>query len=92
MGKSESGQLSPSAAEIYEEFYIPGVFAEWAPRVIDAAQIRRGQRVLDVSCGTGVLTQALAELAVEFVRLATGKRAIVARVRPQASGKQSYRG
>lgn len=61
MGKSESGQLSPSAAEIYEEFYIPGVFAEWAPRVIDAAQIRRGQRVLDVACGTGVLAQAVAE-------------------------------
>jgi len=61
MGNSESGQISASAAKIYDEFYIPGLFAEWAPRVINAAHICRGQRVVDVACGTGVLTRAVAE-------------------------------
>ncbi len=61
MGESERGQVSASAAEIYEEFYLPGLFAEWVPRVIEAAQIHRGQRVVDVACGTGVLAQAVAD-------------------------------
>jgi ubiquinone/menaquinone biosynthesis C-methylase UbiE len=60
-GKSERGQVSATAAKIYEEFYLPGLFAEWAPRVIDAAQIHRGQRVVDVACDTGVLAQAVAD-------------------------------
>lgn len=61
MGESETGQVSARAAEIYEELYVPGLFAEWAPRVIDAAGIRSGQQVVDVACGTGVLTRAVAE-------------------------------
>jgi len=61
MGESESGQVSASAAKVYEEFYIPGLFAEWPPRVIDAAHIVIGQRVLDVACGTGVLAQSVAD-------------------------------
>ncbi len=61
MGESERGQVSANAAKIYEEFYIPGLFSDWTPRVIDAAQIQPGQRVVDVACGTGVLAQAVAE-------------------------------
>ena len=61
MGESESGQVSASAAEIYEEFYLPALFEEWPPRVIEAARIQRGQRVVDVACGTGVLARAVAE-------------------------------
>jgi len=61
MGESERGQVSANAAKVYEEFYLSGLFEEWTPRVIDAAQIERGQRVVDVACGTGVLTLAVAE-------------------------------
>jgi len=61
MGENESGQVSAHAAKVYEEFYIPGLFAEWPPRVIDAAHLVAGHRVLDVACGTGVLAQAVAE-------------------------------
>ena len=61
MGESERGQVSADAARVYEEFYLPGLFAEWAPRVIKAAQIEAGHRVLDVACGTGVLACAVSD-------------------------------
>jgi SAM-dependent methyltransferase len=51
------GQVRASAAEIYDEFFVPALFAEWAPRVLDAAAVKRGQQVLDVACGTGVLAR-----------------------------------
>jgi SAM-dependent methyltransferase len=54
------GQVRASAAEIYDEFFVPALFAEWAPRVLAAAREQRGPRVLAVACGTGVLAQAAA--------------------------------
>ena len=61
MGESERGQVSANAARVYEDIYLPSLFAEWPPRVIEAAQIESGQRVADVACGTGVLARAVAE-------------------------------
>lgn len=61
MSKTESGQVSASAAEIYEEFFIPALFREWAAKVADEAEIQTGQKVLDVACGTGVLAREVSE-------------------------------
>jgi SAM-dependent methyltransferase len=61
MGESDTGQVSAEAALVYEEFYLPTLFAEWPPRVIEAARIQSGQRVVDVACGTGVLARAVEE-------------------------------
>jgi SAM-dependent methyltransferase len=60
MGNAERGQVNRTAAEIYEEFFVPALFAEWGPRVVAAARIGRGDRVLDVACGTGVAARAAA--------------------------------
>jgi hypothetical protein len=30
MGESERGQVTRSAAEVYEEFFVPALFQEWA--------------------------------------------------------------
>jgi SAM-dependent methyltransferase len=60
---AERGQVSRNAAEVYDEFFVPALFGEWAERVAGAAGVRRGDRVLDVACGTGVLTRAAHELA-----------------------------
>ena len=59
MNEVSSGQVIASAAETYETFFVPALFAEWAPRMIAAAQIKPEQKVLDIACGTGVLARAV---------------------------------
>jgi len=49
-----------AAALAYDELHVPALFRQWAPIVVDAAQIGRGTRVLDIACGTGVLTREAA--------------------------------
>jgi len=61
MSESAKGQVSASAAEVYEEFFLPALFAPWADRVADAAHVEPGQHILDVACGTGVLARALTD-------------------------------
>ena len=46
-----------AAAEAYEELHVPALFAEWAPQVLDGARVSTGDRVLDIACGTGVVTR-----------------------------------
>jgi len=60
MADDLTGQVTRSAAEVYEEFFVPALFMEWAPRVADAAQLATGQKALDVACGTGVLAREAA--------------------------------
>jgi SAM-dependent methyltransferase len=53
MQVTDTGQLTGSAAEVYEEFFVPALFGEWSPRLCDALGVGKGTKVLDVACGTG---------------------------------------
>lgn len=89
----DKGQVIHSAAEIYDEFFVPALFQEWAERVADAAQLRPGQRVLDVACGTGVLTRTAAERVgangtVVGLDLNDGMLAVASKKAPQIEWRQ----
>ncbi|WP_119269444.1 class I SAM-dependent methyltransferase [Taklimakanibacter deserti] len=66
MPEGLQGQVTGSAAEIYETFFVPALFQQWTCVVADAARIAPGQSVLDVACGTGILARAVAERVAPY--------------------------
>ena len=60
----DAGQVTRTAAEVYDELLPRALFNEWAPRVTELAGLKPGMRVLDVACGTGVLSLVAAELVM----------------------------
>lgn len=51
------GQVSGSAAQVYEDFFVPALFGQWPARVLDASGLATGDDVLDVGCGTGIVAR-----------------------------------
>jgi SAM-dependent methyltransferase len=54
-------QAQIATAEAYEEFFIPALIKERVSRVIEAARIQPGDKVLDVACGTGIVARTAAQ-------------------------------
>ena len=61
MNQQGQWQVAGSAPEIYERELVPAVFGAWAPILVELAQPRRGDRVIDVACGTGIVARIAAE-------------------------------
>jgi ubiquinone/menaquinone biosynthesis C-methylase UbiE len=55
---ASTGQVSTSAAEVYEKFFVPALFGQWVEPMLDAIAASDGGRVLDVGAGTGVVARA----------------------------------
>lgn len=90
---AETGQVSQDAAEVYEELFVPALFEPWAKRVAKAAGVGPGQDVLDVGCGTGVLTREAARRAwpgasVTGLDLNPGMLAVARRKEPKITWKE----
>ena len=55
---AKTGQVSTTAAEVYEEFFVPALFAQWVGPTLDAVDAHRGDRLIDIGTGTGVVARA----------------------------------
>jgi len=51
-------EITDDLVRTHEQYLVPAIYAQWANRVAEIAEIERGQHVLDVACGTGTLARA----------------------------------
>ncbi len=58
----ERWQLAARGPESYERYQVPSVFGPLARMFLQRIALRPGQRVLDVACGTGVVTRHAAPI------------------------------
>src|SRR5262245_66515389 len=57
-----SEQQSPNPAEVYEQYFGPALIIPWARAFLEYAAPQTGERVLDVACGTGIVTRHVAPM------------------------------
>ena len=90
---NETFQLPIEAAEAYEAAFVPAFFAQWAPMICDLARVAPGQSVLDVACGTGIVTRTAADRVgpegeVVGLDLNEAMLTVARRVRPDLTWRQ----
>ncbi len=64
----EDFQITPEQAQSYEDRFVPGIFAEWAPRLVALARRRGGglgAGVVGKQPAYGTLTEVVARHAGE---------------------------
>lgn len=62
MGTSASQIRSFDPAEVYEQFLVPAIAAPWARILVEHANPKVGDCVVDVACGTGIVAREVAPL------------------------------
>ena len=88
MKNRESWQLETESAKFYEEYFVPALFAQWAPRSVRMAGIKPGDHVLDVATGTGLVARFAANQvgpkgSVTGYDLNPGMLAVASSIAPQ---------
>src|ERR1043166_2481110 len=68
MSANEQWQMDASAPELYERYLVPAITSVWANDLLDRIRLWRGESVLDIACGTGVVAR-LAEQRGHIGRL-----------------------
>jgi ubiquinone/menaquinone biosynthesis C-methylase UbiE len=52
-------EVTGTLGEIYEQHMVPAILARWTPDFVEVTGAQPGERVLDLACGTGVVTRQL---------------------------------
>lgn len=66
----EDGQQAPAnPAEAYESYFVPAMFVPLVTLLLERMQPQRGDRVLDVACGTGVVARQVAPMVRDSGRV-----------------------
>lgn len=50
-------QLVGTAPELYERYLVPAITSKWAEDLVDRAEPKPGEKVLDIACGTGIVAR-----------------------------------
>ncbi len=51
-------KITDDFVKMHDDFLVPIIYAQWSHHLTDLAEIESGNNVLDVACGTGVVTRA----------------------------------
>jgi ubiquinone/menaquinone biosynthesis C-methylase UbiE len=86
-----------SFPEIYEQALVGPLFRPWVEPMLDEVELRSGDRILDVACGTGIVARLAKErLAgtgkVVGVDLSAGMLAVARRVEPAIDWREGDAG
>ena len=60
MSEHEHWQLDGSAPELYERYLVPAITSLWAADLLERVRPKPGDAVIDIACGTGVVTRLAA--------------------------------
>ena len=63
MSQSLTEKPTPTPAHAYQEYFGPAIFEPLLAKLLECAAPKSGDRVLDVACGTGIVTRRVAALA-----------------------------
>ncbi|MDQ3836194.1 MAG: methyltransferase domain-containing protein [Thermoproteota archaeon] len=67
-GASNEGRYN-TPSEIYEQHLVPAMFEPFARDLIQLCNIKSYERILDVACGTGIVSR----LAIDYLDASVGK-------------------
>lgn len=62
-----TGRVTTSAAEVYDTFFVPALFGQFADAAVASLALGHGDHVLDVGTGTGIVARAAAAAGADVV-------------------------